>query len=141
MTSGPHLLDTNVWIVALRTPTSRLASAVRLAAAHGTIVFSDVVKAELIYGAHLKPDPAAAIRELDRHFTVSPSHPFDLATARLYGDLAAQLHRSGKRIGPFDLAIAATALLHGCTVVTHNRKHFDLVPGLSVEDWEAEETA
>lgn len=138
MTRG-HLLDTHVWIISLRYSGTRLASRVRHAAARGTIVFSDIVKAELTYGAGGKTDPVAARSELSRHFAGHPSHPFDLATAHVYGNLAAQLHRRGKRVGPFDLAIAATAILHGHTVVTHNRKRFNVVTGLQVEDWEAEE--
>ncbi len=31
-----------------------------------------------------------------------------------------------------DLLIAATAMVHNLTVVTHNQKHFVTVPGLSV---------
>ena len=34
-----------------------------------------------------------------------------------------------------DLLIAATAMVHNLTVVTHNQKHFVTVPGLSVLDW------
>jgi len=37
----------------------------------------------------------------------------------------------------FDL-IAATALACNCTLVTHNLREFGRVPGLLVEDWQAE---
>ena len=39
-------------------------------------------------------------------------------------------------IGPHDLQIAAIALVHGLTVVTHNTAEFDRVPQLKTEDWE-----
>ena len=35
--------------------------------------------------------------------------------------------------------LASSALSRDLTVVTHNRKHFDRVPNLRVEDWQAEE--
>jgi tRNA(fMet)-specific endonuclease VapC len=38
-------------------------------------------------------------------------------------------------IADFDLAIAATALAHGLTMVTHNTRHFNRVPGLVLDDW------
>jgi predicted nucleic acid-binding protein len=34
-----------------------------------------------------------------------------------------------------DLFIAATALIHGLTLVTHNARHFQNVPDLAVADW------
>jgi toxin FitB len=45
--------------------------------------------------------------------------PFDLASARRWGQLSAALGHHGA-----DLQIAATALEHGLTVVTRNTSHF-----------------
>jgi tRNA(fMet)-specific endonuclease VapC len=44
--------------------------------------------------------------------------------------------RAGQLIGPYDLMIAAIALTHSLTLVTHNTKEFSRVPGLKLEDWE-----
>lgn len=46
--------------------------------------------------------------------------PVDLATARRWGRLTAELGHSSA-----DLLIAATALEHGLTVATHNVQHFE----------------
>jgi predicted nucleic acid-binding protein len=45
--------------------------------------------------------------------------PFDLAAARRWGQLSSSIGNKG-----MDLAIAATALEHGLTVVTRNVAHF-----------------
>ena len=34
-----------------------------------------------------------------------------------------------------DLFIAAICLEHGATIVTGNRRHFDRIPGLAIENW------
>jgi toxin FitB len=46
--------------------------------------------------------------------------PFDLASARRWGQLSAVIGHNGA-----DLQIAATALEHGLTVVTRNVTHFE----------------
>jgi tRNA(fMet)-specific endonuclease VapC len=57
--------------------------------------------------------------------------PFDAVAATMYRQLVAQ----GLRIGAQDLRIAAITLATGGTLVTSNRRHFDQVPGLHIEDW------
>ena len=52
-----------------------------------------------------------------------------------FGDLRAQQLKHGQMTPDMDLLIAATAMVHNLTVVTHNQKHFATVPGLSLQDW------
>lgn len=42
---------------------------------------------------------------------------------------------NGSSLDSVDLMIAAVALEHDLTLVTHNVKHFAPVPGLRIEDW------
>jgi tRNA(fMet)-specific endonuclease VapC len=56
-------------------------------------------------------------------------------TVEEFGRLRAALRRKGQMIGDLDTAIAATALSHGLTLVTHNTAHFSRIPGLLLEDW------
>ena len=52
-----------------------------------------------------------------------------------YGEIYRGLAAKGRLIGTNDLWIAATALAHGMSVVTHNQEAFERVPGLVVSHY------
>jgi tRNA(fMet)-specific endonuclease VapC len=74
-------------------------------------------------------------RELDALYSGLEVLPYDVEAARRYGRLAAALLDEGAPIGVEDAMLAAHALSRGLVIVTHNRRHFDRVPGLRVDDW------
>jgi tRNA(fMet)-specific endonuclease VapC len=96
------------------------------------------VQAELYHGAYKSSVPyrAANLALLARFFPQFDTLVFDEAAADVCGRVRAQLESLGTPIGPYDLQIAAIALVHQLTVVTHNVAEFNRVPGLTVEDWE-----
>jgi len=55
--------------------------------------------------------------------------------ARVFGTVRADLFDKGLPAPDMDLLIAATALLHGMTLVTHNTADYVNVPNLHVVDW------
>lgn len=54
---------------------------------------------------------------------------------RRFGELRAGLFDAGTPAPEMDLLIAATALEHNLTLVTHNVQDFANLPGLTLEDW------
>lgn len=56
----------------------------------------------------------------------------DERVALRYAEVRGLLRRQGNLIPDNDLFIASTALVHGLTLVTGNRRHFDRVPGLRI---------
>jgi tRNA(fMet)-specific endonuclease VapC len=60
---------------------------------------------------------------------------FSPEAARHFGQLRARLDRAGTPIGSQDLLIGAHAGSEGLTLVTNNRREFDRIPGLQVENW------
>lgn len=56
----------------------------------------------------------------------------DDETCRQWAEVTESARRNGRPIGTADAWIAATALLHGLPLLTHNRAHYLGVAGLTV---------
>jgi tRNA(fMet)-specific endonuclease VapC len=95
-----------------------------------------VVKAELYLGTLRSASPAANRSKVDALVGPYLSLPFDDAAAEVQARIRHQLEVLGTPIGPYDLQIAAIALVHQGTLVSHNTAGFRRVPGLLLEDWE-----
>ncbi len=59
----------------------------------------------------------------------------DVAVAEAAGRIAAAVTASGFSIGTPDALIAATAVVHDLTLVTHNTRDFARVESLRLADW------
>jgi len=58
--------------------------------------------------------------------------PYTEQIAYRHARIWAELQRSGKMTGFYDLIVASTALEAGAAVATFNKKHFAQVPGLQI---------
>jgi tRNA(fMet)-specific endonuclease VapC len=58
--------------------------------------------------------------------------PYTERTAREHARPWADLEATGRKIGDYDLIIAATALERGSDLATFNTRHFSMVKGLKV---------
>jgi len=91
----------------------------------------------MLFGAYKSPRRQPNLQLLEKLFLRFASLPFDDACADTYGRIRADLAARGQPIGPNDLLIAAIALTHDVTLVTHNTAEFSRVAGLRLEDWQA----
>lgn len=128
------LLDTNVWIHLLKTPTGRCAKQFRSTPKH-EIVTCSIVRAELMHGALKYGNRQKRTQLIERSLAPFVSYAFDDEDAEVYADIRNALELSGTPIGPYDLQIAAIAVRRQLTVVTGNVREFSRVEGLKVEDW------
>jgi tRNA(fMet)-specific endonuclease VapC len=127
------LLDTNICIYIINAkPPAVLARFQQYRM--GEISLSSVVAAELAFGV-AKSGSLRNRRALEMFLAPLTILPFDSDSVWAYGDLRAQLERSGTPIGPLDTMIAAHALCLEATLVTNNMREFLKVPGLRVENW------
>lgn len=130
-----YLLDTNTGIRYLNGRSPQVKARLQSLRPED-IVLCSVVKAELNYGAARSRDPErtmARMAEFEAPFT---SLPFDDSCVDAYGQIRSELEKAGTPIGPNDLMIAAIALTHNLTLVTHNTREFQRVARLSLADWE-----
>jgi tRNA(fMet)-specific endonuclease VapC len=130
------LLDTNVCVQYLRGKSVLLRQRLAACPTHEVRLCS-VVLSELYVGALRSAQPAQNRAEVDQFAAPFASLPFDDSAADVYARIRQHLESQGTPIGPYDLQIAAIALAHGCTLVTHNTTEFSRVPGLVLEDWES----
>ncbi|MCP3023818.1 type II toxin-antitoxin system VapC family toxin [Cupriavidus basilensis] len=93
-----------------------------------------IVAHELFYGAFKSQRATENLARVEGlQFEVLD---FDREDARHAGELRAALATAGTPIGPYDVLIAGQARARSLTLVTHNTREFQRVPGLRVEDWE-----
>lgn len=128
-----HMLDTNICIYVMRDrhPIPRA----RFLALEGKLSVSSVTVGELAYGAEKSGRPKQNLEELDMFLSQVRVIDFDEMAARHYGQLRSELERAGTRCGPYDTQIGAHARSRGLIIVTNNRREFDRMPGLRVENW------
>ena len=130
-----YLLDTNVCVVFLNGG-SQLVRDRLLATPVNEIALCSIVKAELFYGAFRSNTPARTLERQQAFLSKFVSLPFEDEAALLAGQIRSNLARAGTPIGSYDLQIAAIALSNNLIVVTHNRREFERVDGLKIEEWE-----
>ncbi len=129
-----YLWDTNICVFILRGHSHPIEDRLRTVNPN-SIYTCSVVRAELVFGSFRSSHPEENLIRVKRLLNRFKSVPFDDQAADVYGEIRAQLTGQGLIIGPNDLMIAATALVHGLTLVTHNTREFERVKGLLIEDW------
>jgi tRNA(fMet)-specific endonuclease VapC len=129
-----YLLDSDVCIAIIRGKTRAVPKAFESHSA-GEAGISVITYLELMTGAHKSNRHHEAVDLLRRFTQFIPVQPLTRDVAPNYARIRAALERSGRKIGPHDLLIAAHALTLDLIVVTNNTREFSRVPGLRVENW------
>ncbi|MEI8371804.1 MAG: PIN domain-containing protein [Planctomycetota bacterium] len=105
--------------------------------AYGEAAISVVTASELLVGVwRADSDDRRKTRSafVEGILVAMPIKDITLEIARRHAEIFAFLAVRGIQIGAHDLLIAATALHHGCAVLTTNPAEFARVPGLQVMD-------
>jgi tRNA(fMet)-specific endonuclease VapC len=101
----------------------------------GDVFISAITVSELLIGVHRADTESRRVRRsafVEAILAKVPVLDFTLEVARIHAGLYAGLANTGQLIGAHDLIIAATAISHGCALLTTNIAEFKHVPGLEV---------
>ncbi len=128
-----HLLDTNIVIYVIKQRPIEIMATFN---AHSTrMAISSITLAELLHGAEKSARPAANLAVLEDFISRLEVLPYGMKAAQHYGQIRAELERSGQSIGVNDLHIAAHARSEGLILVTNNMSEFSRVTALRLENW------
>lgn len=101
----------------------------------GRMVISSISLAELLHGVEKSTEPLRNLRVVEDFVSRLTVLDYDDKAALHYGAIRANLERKGTPIGINDLHISGHARSCGLILVTNNRREFDRVDGLIVENW------
>jgi tRNA(fMet)-specific endonuclease VapC len=91
--------------------------------------------AELYYGAEKSTDPTKNITLIEELLLSLEIIQTDNSILRRFGTIKAYLQKNGISLADADILIAATTLEKCEKLITGNTKHFDRIPGLSIDNW------
>jgi tRNA(fMet)-specific endonuclease VapC len=130
-----HLLDTNIISYALRPQNQNVIRQLHVAMADEYVAISAVTRAEIRVGQFRMEVQDKRRSAIDEMLDVLPVLVWTAQAADIYGELHSLLMNRGLSIGILDAQIAAHAMAENLVLVTHNTRHFELVPGLKLENW------
>ena len=126
-----YLIDTD-WVIDYMHDVARVVDRLAELTPEG-IGMSVVSLGELHDGVRGAADPEQSERELEAFLERVDLIDVDAETARIFGRERQRLRASGNIIGDMDILIGATAVRHGLTLLTNNRRHFARIEGLALE--------
>jgi tRNA(fMet)-specific endonuclease VapC len=97
-----------------------------------TLVVSFMTVAELDRWALERKWGARRIAQLEAHLQQFVIYPFNRDLCKVWAGVFVSSQAKGRPVGVADAWIAATAIFYGIPLVTHNRRHYEHIDGLTV---------
>lgn len=126
------VLDTDTCIEILR---GNVGTIERRAGTDEAVVTTWVTAAELAYGAAKSRAPEENTTLVIEFLGTMSVMGLDREAALHFGAIKSRLERLGQILADADLLIAAITLANGASLVTGNRRHYERIAELEIEDW------
>ena len=129
-----HLIDTD-WSIDYLQGKAATVGRVNELVRRRVLGISIVCVAEIYEGVLYSREPALRERAFKHFLRLTRLLLLERDIAKIFGRERGRLRKAKKteEIGDLDILIAATALRHDLTLLTNNRRHFELVQGLRRE--------
>ncbi len=126
-----YLIDTD-WVINHLKGEKRVVRKLEELAPEG-MAMSVVSLAEIYEGVYYSRDPAKS-QQLLKEFLAPDLKVLnvDQEVCKIFGRERGKLRQQNKMISDFDLLIASTCLYYNLTLLTNNRRHFNMVEGLNI---------
>jgi len=97
------------------------------------LALSVISLAELYEGVYYSTVPERNEKQLNDMLKGVMLIGISAETCKLFGKERGRLRSSQRTVGDFDLLIGVTARQHSLTLLTNNRRHFEVIEGLTIE--------
>lgn len=98
-----------------------------------TVYITAITVAEIYHGAYTSKDRTRALKDSEELLNRFVVLNLDYESGRIWGQLVTSM--KSNTIGDRDLFIASIAIANRQTLITKNKKHFERVTSLDVEEW------
>jgi predicted nucleic acid-binding protein len=98
----------------------------------GGLAASVISVAELYEGIYYSTNPASNEKALNDFLSGISTLGIEDKVCKVFGKERGRLRQEKKMVGDFDLLIASTCLHHRLTLLTNNRRHYEMVDGLKI---------
>ena len=127
------MLDTNICIYVIKNKPAGIRE--RFERQAEELCISTITLGELLFGAEKSARPDQNRVGVEEFVGRLEIRPFTASAAAHYGQIRADLGRRGLVAGGHDMLIGGHARSEGLVVVTNNRREFERMSGLLLENW------
>lgn len=128
-----HCLDSDAVIAHFRGDASIKVVLSSLSAEE--LFVTPVVLCELYRGAYLSADMEKNKTLIEKLLERVNILNFDLPSCEIFGRMYKILKESGKLTQDSDLMTASICISNNATLITRNKRHFENIKGLKIEEW------
>jgi predicted nucleic acid-binding protein len=129
------ILDTDIIISFLRNKKKAVNMMSSLIKSKIILTTTIINVGELYTGAYLSSQVAKDINAIEKLLEKFEILEYTKEDSRVFGQIQANLIKTGNKIGKMDTIIGAIALNRNEVLITRNIKHFEMIPRLKIKNW------